>query len=157
MTALGTAHATTEDFLNRESRNRGNGISEVEGKAARVAASELGDERVSNQEMEPAFKSGKQEIRKWDQRASCSPAFLIRKSPLSRRVRDREAAIISTRAACAPQATEFLIRKCGHRERGLSAYVETRSAPASLGATHRAFTFYLGNPFPRFLRSCFPY
>ena len=24
--------------------------------------------------------------------------------------------------------------------------IETRSAPASLGATHRAFTFYLGNP-----------
>ena len=23
---------------------------------------------------------------------------------------------------------------------------ETRSAPASLGATHRAFTFYLGSP-----------
>jgi hypothetical protein len=30
---------------------------------------------------------------------------------------------------------------------------ETRSAPALLGATQRAFTFYLGNPFPRFLRS----
>src|SRR5207302_4149231 len=25
--------------------------------------------------------------------------------------------------------------------------IETRSAPALLGATHRAFTFYLGNPF----------
>ena len=36
-------------------RNRGNGISEIEGKAARVAASESGDERVS-----------KQEPRKWD-------------------------------------------------------------------------------------------
>jgi hypothetical protein len=31
--------------------------------------------------------------------------------------------------------------------------IETRSAPALLGATHRAFSFYLGNPFPRF---CFP-
>jgi hypothetical protein len=27
---------------------------------------------------------------------------------------------------------------------------ETRSAPALLGATRRAFTFYLGIPFPRF-------
>jgi len=35
--------------------------------------------------------------------------------------------------------------------------IETRSTPTSLGATHRAFAFYLGNPFPRFLRSCFPY
>ena len=26
------------------------------------------------------------------------------------------------------------------------AAIETRSAPALLGATHRAFTFYLGNP-----------
>src|SRR6266481_1683375 len=125
MTALGTAHATTEDSLNQESRNRGNGISEVEGKAARVAASELGDERVSNQEMEPAFKSGKQEIRKWDQRASCSPAFLIRKSPLSRKVRDREAAIISTRAACAPQATEFLIRKSGNADTGKEGFLRS--------------------------------
>jgi len=50
MTALGTAHATKEDFLNQESRNRGNGISEVEGKAARVAANESGDEQVSNEE-----------------------------------------------------------------------------------------------------------
>jgi len=32
--------------------------------------------------------------------------------------------------------------------------IETRSAPASLGATHRAFTFYLGNPFPRFCLFC---
>ena len=28
----------------------------------------------------------------------------------------------------------------------LVAAIETRSAPALLGATHRAFTFYLGNP-----------
>ena len=27
---------------------------------------------------------------------------------------------------------------------------ETRSLPISLAATHRGFTFYLGNPFPRF-------
>ncbi len=32
----------------RTSFNRGNGISEIEGKAARVAASEAGAERVSN-------------------------------------------------------------------------------------------------------------
>ncbi len=82
-------------------------------------------ERVSNQEMEPAFKSGKQEIRKWDQRASCSPAFLIRKSPLSRKVRDREAAIISTRAACAPQATEFLIRKSGNADTGKEGFLRS--------------------------------
>jgi hypothetical protein len=36
--------------VNQESRNRGNGISEIEGKAARVAASERG-QRVS-------FKAG---------------------------------------------------------------------------------------------------
>ncbi len=30
--------------------------------------------------------------------------------------------------------------------------IETRSAPASLGATHRAFTFYLGNPFSSILK-----
>jgi hypothetical protein len=36
--------------VNQESRNRGNGISEIEGKAARVAASERG-QRVS-------FKTG---------------------------------------------------------------------------------------------------
>ncbi len=36
--------------MNQESRNRGNGISEIEGKAARVAASERG-QRVS-------FKAG---------------------------------------------------------------------------------------------------
>ena len=40
----------SEDFFNQESRNRGKGISEIEGKAARVAASESGDERVSNEE-----------------------------------------------------------------------------------------------------------
>ena len=39
-------------IFNQENRNRGNGISEIEGKAARVAASESGDERVSNQEAE---------------------------------------------------------------------------------------------------------
>ena len=38
-------------------RNRGNGISEIEGKAARVAASESGDERVSNQEAELGFRA----------------------------------------------------------------------------------------------------
>ena len=37
-------------FFNQESRKRGKGISEIEGKAARVAASESGDERVSNEE-----------------------------------------------------------------------------------------------------------
>ncbi len=37
-------------FFNQEIRNRGKGISEIEGKAARVAASESGDERVSNEE-----------------------------------------------------------------------------------------------------------
>jgi hypothetical protein len=54
MTAPGTAHATTEAFLNQEIRNRGNGSSELEGRAARVAARDLGDERVSNGEMGPA-------------------------------------------------------------------------------------------------------
>ena len=39
----------------RASFNRGNGISEIEGKAARVAASESGDERVSNEEMDTEF------------------------------------------------------------------------------------------------------
>jgi hypothetical protein len=34
-----------------------------------------------------------------------------------------------------------------------SSAFETRSSPDSLGATHRAFTFYLGNPFPAFLLS----
>ena len=38
-------------FLNKEARNRGNGISEIEGKAARLAASESGDEGVSNGEL----------------------------------------------------------------------------------------------------------
>ena len=48
--------------MNQESRKRGKGISEIEGKAARVAASESGDERVSNEEN------------------SCVPAFLIKLS-----------------------------------------------------------------------------
>ena len=72
--ALRTAHATTKDFLNQEARNQGNGIWEIEGKAARVAASESDDERVSNVEV----------------------AVVL----------DREAAIISTRAACAPQSAD---------------------------------------------------
>jgi hypothetical protein len=33
--------------------------------------------------------------------------------------------------------------------------IETRSAPASLGATHRAFTFYLGNPISSILKIMF--
>jgi hypothetical protein len=33
--------------------------------------------------------------------------------------------------------------------------IETRSAPASLGATHRAFTFYLGNPISSILKILF--
>ena len=39
--------------------------------------------------------------------------------------------------------------KCG---RGF----ETRSTPALARCYPRSFTFYLGTPFPRFLRSCFP-
>jgi hypothetical protein len=38
--------ARKREELNQENRNRGNGISEIEGKAARVAASERG-QRVS--------------------------------------------------------------------------------------------------------------
>ena len=49
-------------FFDQESRKRGKGISEIEGKAARVAASESGDERVSNEEN------------------SCVPAFLMKLS-----------------------------------------------------------------------------
>ena len=41
-------------FFNQESRKRGKRISEIEGKAARVAASESGNERVSNEEI-PTF------------------------------------------------------------------------------------------------------
>jgi hypothetical protein len=47
---LTTKHTKAREILNQESRNRGNGISEIEGKAARVAASESGDERVSIEE-----------------------------------------------------------------------------------------------------------
>jgi hypothetical protein len=35
---------------NQESRNRGNGITEIEGKAVRVAARERGGDQVSKQE-----------------------------------------------------------------------------------------------------------
>src|SRR5436309_11000084 len=35
--------------------------------------------------------------------------------------------------------------------------IETRSAPAFARCYPRSFAFYLGNPFPRFLLSCFPY
>ena len=45
--------------------------------------------------------------------------------------------------------SEKEISKCG---RGF----ETRSTPALARCYPRSFTFYLGNPFPRFLRSCFP-
>ena len=45
---------------------------------------------------------------------------------------------------------QIINQKKGNQEMGRG---ETRWAPASLGATHRAFAFYLGNPFPRFLRS----
>jgi hypothetical protein len=50
---------------------------------------------------------------------------------------------------------KILIRKGGTQETlcPISLF-ETRSAPALLGATHRAFAFYLGNP--HFLGSCVP-
>jgi len=108
MTALGTAHATKEDFLNQESRNRGNRISEVEGKAARVAASELGDER-----------------------ASCSPAFLIRNPLFPEKfviARPRS----SGRRGDRSSTCRILIRKKGKQE------MRTQGKEG-------------------FLRSCFPY
>jgi hypothetical protein len=38
-----------QDYLSCEDLNGADGISDIEGKAARVAASELGSERVSNE------------------------------------------------------------------------------------------------------------
>jgi hypothetical protein len=42
-----------------------------------------------------------------------------------------------------------------HRRRGdliiLASWFETQSLPSLLRCYHRSFTFYLGNPFPRFL------
>ena len=55
-----------------------------------------------------------------------------------------------------PDPTEdFLNQEKRKRENGqwLPAYVETRSAPAVARRHPRDFTFYLGNPFPRFLLS----
>jgi hypothetical protein len=49
----------------------------------------------------------------------------------------------------------FATKSTKHTELG-DPQIETRSAPALLGATHRAFTFYLGNPFPRLKLACFP-
>ncbi|PYK27595.1 MAG: hypothetical protein DME59_04265 [Verrucomicrobia bacterium] len=37
------------ELLNQENRSRGNGISDIKGKAAKVAASESGAERVSTE------------------------------------------------------------------------------------------------------------
>ena len=50
--------------------------------------------------------------------------------------------------------------KCAERQDRINKMqtkktIETRSAPASLGATHRAFTFYLGNPISSILKIMF--
>jgi hypothetical protein len=101
-----------------------------------------------------------QEMRKQEQRFSCIPAFLIKSA--------RGAVVVSAVPSgsglgndCAgdsARTTEdfFESGKSGNEDTGEKG-LETRSAPALLGAAHRAFAFYLGNPLPRFLRSCFPY
>ena len=93
--------------------------------------------------------------------AAFSPNYLlfIQKSTTHTQIRDPQ---IETRlfpnsfAATSRQfspiqiyESEKEISKCG---RGL----KTRSTPALARCYPRSFTFYLGNPFPRFLRSCFP-
>jgi hypothetical protein len=46
-------------------------------------------------------------------------------------------------------------RATGQNQQNETKSIETRSAPASLGATHRAFTFYLGNPISSILKILF--
>jgi len=45
-------------------------------------------------------------------------------------------------------------RKAGNEDTGEKG-LETRSTPTLLGATHRAFTFYLGNPISSILNILF--
>ena len=54
-----------------------------------------------------------------------------------------------------PQGHKFAERQDRINKMQTKKTIETRSAPTSLGATHRAFTFYLGNPISSILKIMF--